>query len=84
MTSDLKVSLPKNAFINTAEMPVIKTAFKEIYNFGYKQWIKYTDIHSYKQSIKFNREYYPLLNKIYGILTELKNQGKHITLAKGV
>ena len=32
--------------------------------------------------IENNRENHPILNQIYGILTELQNQGKQLTLRK--
>ena len=42
----------------------------------------YTDSLSFKQSIKFNKENHPILNQIFDMLAELKNQGKHIILRK--
>ena len=58
---------PEAASIHTAEM----TAMKED-----RRWAIYIDSWSSMLAIRNNRENHPILNHIYGILTELHNQGK--------
>ena len=73
-------ALPEEASIHTAEMKVIKIARKEIKKREDIRWVIYTDSLSSMQAIENNRENHLILNQIYGILTELPNYGKQLTL----
>ena len=75
-------ALPEEASIHIAEMTVVKIALKEIHKREDKRLVIYTDSQSSMQSIKYNKENYPILNQIYDILGELGAQDKKITLHK--
>ena len=75
-------TLPEESSIHTAEMTAIKIALREVLKKKEKSWVIYTDSQSSMQAIESNKENHPILNQIYDLLADLKEQKKQITLCK--
>ena len=67
-------ALPEEVSIHTAKMTVIKFALKEIPKREDKRCVIYTNLHSYMQSIEYDKENQLLLHQIYDILAVLQEK----------
>ena len=73
-------TLSEEASIHTAEMTAIKIALKEIKKNKGDSWVIYTDSQSSMQAIECNKENHPIINQIYDILADIKEQKKNYSL----